>query len=141
MDQALQADGIGFQLREQPVGIPRLPQLVARCGEHLGAVPDDRCEHDDDDGVERGERQHAPADRQLAHGMKRTARGSVGAFLGAFLAPLRFMRPQLQVKPSLVIATASMRLIRGPTADRPASRRARAGWQLERLAVDAVDRP
>ena len=71
MDEALQADGVAFELAQQPVGLAGLPQLVARGGEHLRAIPDDGREHDDHDRVERRDREDAPADRKPAHHLQR----------------------------------------------------------------------
>ena len=108
VDEALQADGIAFELGQQPVGIARLPQLVARGRQHARAVPDDGREDDDHDGVERGDREDAPADRQLPHRMVRARRA--GTSCGR-PAPM----PPSAANQSLgAHRSASIRLISGP---------------------------
>ena len=66
MDQVLQAAGLVLQLRQEPLGVAGQPQIVARRGENLRAAQDADREDEYHDGVERRDREDAPADRQGA---------------------------------------------------------------------------
>jgi len=63
VNQVLQPAGFAFEPRQDLVGLADLPHILPRRAQHLGAVPDQRGEHDDDRGIERRDRQDAPADR------------------------------------------------------------------------------
>ena len=63
VDQVLQPPGLAFEQRQDAVGLAHLAHVVPGRAEHLGAVPDHRHQHHHHGGVQRGDRQDAPADR------------------------------------------------------------------------------
>ncbi len=66
MDQVLQPARLALERDQQLVGFPHLADVLPGAAEHVGAVPDQRRENDRDRGVQRRDRQQAPADRQPA---------------------------------------------------------------------------
>jgi hypothetical protein len=66
MNQVLQMTGFAFERGEDPLGIAHLPDIVPGRSQYLDAIPDQGHQHDDDGGIQRGDRQDAPADRHRA---------------------------------------------------------------------------
>ena len=134
VDQVLQAPGLAFEQRQDPVGFAHLAHVVPGRAQHLRAVPDHRHQHDHHGGVQRRDRQDAPADRhrpQHADQTRAQPPDRAGRPSASSLCPGAAKKPHSTLRMRSISAAAA-----GSRRGLGVDRRHRV---LERLAVDIPD--